>query len=195
MTECLNETMLDRLPMLAHGTLTAAEAAEVRAHIAGCAACAAELALLETSRLVLQANAPRVDAAAIARAVAARPALTVERGGASAAAPRRSAWRSRQWLAAAASVIVVVTLSMQLLGNAGSGEGPALGPDTTGVATGPGGTEGASAVGGVAVGEGLTDLTDADLSALLTEIESVEATVAAEPAAVRQPIVDTPENE
>ena len=198
MTDCLNETMRDRLPELAHGGLSPADAAALRAHVAGCAACTADLAVLETSRLVLSARAPKVDVAAITRAVTGAPVLRVERGGPSAAAPRASAaprtpvWRSRQFLAAAASLLIVASLTIPALGR---GEPDAVAPvggdtvravvaDTPAVPAGP---------SSLAVSEGLVDLSSDDLSILLAELDRVEATVNAEPSTLRQPIVDTPE--
>lgn len=205
MTECTNDEMRDLLPLLAHGSLGEGEAARVRAHLATCAACAAELAALETSRLVLRATAPRVDASAIARAVtatlgarpaAAAPTLTVERGGAAApSVARRSVWRSRQLLAAAASILIVATVAIPFLDNGGGerGRSPldtlALGPSAS-AGTAVGTTVGANSL---TVGETLTDLSSDDLSALLDEIESVEALIALEPSTMRQPIVDAPE--
>lgn len=191
MTECRSESMRDLLPELAHGRLSAAAAAEVRAHLDGCAACAAEFAVLETSRLVLQANAPRIDVAAIAAAVSAsRPALRVERGGASVA--RRSVWRSRQLLAAAASVLVIVSVSLPLMNGARvDGTGMAAVDSSEAVVTDTPAT--AIAPTGLAVGDGLTDLSADDLSTLLAELETVEATINAEPTTLRTPIVDAPE--
>ena len=204
MTECLNEEMRDLLPLLAHGSLAAVEADRVRAHAAGCAACAAELAVLETSRLVLQASAPRVDVTAIAQAVSrsstkAAPVLRVERGGAmaTAAVARRSVWRSRQLLAAAASLLIVTSLSLRLLDRTPiADEGP-VAIDTSvvigtsveiGTLPAP-----ATADGELSVGVPLVDLTADDLSALLSELEGFDGKIMLEPATMRQPIVDSPE--
>lgn len=200
MTECLNEEMRDLLPLLAHGSLAAVEADRVRAHAAGCAACAAELAVLETSRLVLQASAPRVDVTAIAQAVnrssaVAAPVLRVERGGASSAAAiaRRSVWRSRQLLAAAASLLIVASVSLRLLDRTPrSDEGPAATDASVVSSTVP--VAASVAVGGeLSVGDALVDLTSDDLSALLSELEGFDGKITLEPAAMRQPIVDAPE--
>lgn len=201
MTDCLNETMRDRLPELANGLLEASEAAVLRTHASGCASCAAELAALETARLVLQASAPRMDVAAIAAAVTRsvptpRPALRVERGGATAPAiARRPIWRSRQFLAAAASLLIVASVAVPVL-NGTRGVEPGAGlPDTAVVAVSDTPTTGAPvpAQSSFAVSEGLADLSNDDLSTLLAELEAVEATIAAEPYSLRQPLVDTPE--
>lgn len=201
MTDCLDETMRDRLPELAHGLLSAPDAAALRAHVAGCASCAAELAALETARLVLQARAPRVDVAAIAEAVtrsvgAPRPALRVERGGAGAPpTARRAVWRSRQFLAAAASLLIVASVAVPMLNGPRGGEAVLNRPDTAAIAVSdtPAATVTASATSSFAVSEGLADLSTDDLTTLLAELEAVEATIAAEPYSLRQPLVDTPE--
>ena len=198
MTECLNEEMRDLLPLLAHGSLAAVEADRVRAHAAGCAACAAELAVLETSRLVLQASAPRVDVTAIAQAVSrsstkAAPVLRVERGGAraTAAVARRSVWRSRQLLAAAASLLIVTSLSLRLLDRTPiADEGPVAIDTSVEIGTLP---APATAGGELSVGVPLVDLTADDLSALLSELEGFDGKIMLEPATMRQPIVDAPE--
>ncbi len=202
MTDCVNEEMQDLLPELAHGSLAAAESERVRAHVATCAACAAELTVLGTSRLVLQAGAPRVDVAAIAAAVAratatataAAPALRVERGGAtSAVTARRSIWRSRQLLAAAASLLIVASLSLRLLDRTpATDEGPAS-PDTVAAAIQAPVPTYSAAGGGISVGDALVDLTSDDLTKLLDELDRVDATITLEPTSVRQPIVDVPE--
>lgn len=198
MTECLNEEMRDLLPLLAHGSLAAVEADRVRAHAAGCAACAAELAVLETSRLVLQASAPRVDVTAIAQAVnrsstKAAPVLRVERGGAraTAAVARRSVWRSRQLLAAAASLLIVTSLSLRLLDRTPiADEGPVAIDTSVVIGTLP---APATADGELSVGAPLVGLTADDLSALLSELEGFDGKIMLEPATMRQPIVDSPE--
>lgn len=206
MTECTNDGMRDLLPLLAHGSLGAGEAEAVRAHAAACASCGAELAALETTRLVLRAQAPKVDVTAIARAVTAAtrpaaapvPTLRVERGGATAPSmARRAPWRSRQWLAAAASVLVVVSLSLPMLGRGGE-EGAGVTIPTAPAVVAPvdspvAPVAPAAAGGSVTVGQTLGDLSADDLSALLSELEALEATIATEPTTMRQPIVDTPE--
>lgn len=193
MTECTNDTMRDRLPELANGMLLADEATAVRAHLTICAACAAEFAVLETSRLVLHASAPKLDLAAITRAVtASKPVLRVERGGATApSVAKKTVWRSRQFLAAAASLLIVASLTIPAL-NVIRGKPDAVVPDSV-IATV---TDTPSTVGaptGLAGSEGLGDLSSADLSTLLGELERLEANVTAEPAAMPTPIVDTPE--
>ena len=195
MTECLNEGMRELLPLLAHATLPATEAARVRAHVTGCAECSAELAVLDLARIVLQANAPRVDVAAITRALGA-PTLRVVDGGVAGRSPRRRImWMPRQYAAAAASLLIVASLSLPFLQRAFGTRADAVLPDTVSVAVPDTAEPGTAASAGLSVTGGLSELTDADLSTLLADLESVQATVASEPAAARAPIVDLPEDE
>jgi anti-sigma factor RsiW len=68
MSKCASLEIRDSLPDFVHGQLEAARAAEVRAHIAGCDECAAEVELL---KLVVASApvAPPMDVDAIARAL------------------------------------------------------------------------------------------------------------------------------
>ena len=50
MTDCTNSELKDLLPQLGQGTLDVADEASVRTHVAACADCRAELALLEAVR-------------------------------------------------------------------------------------------------------------------------------------------------
>lgn len=194
MTDCTNEAIRDRLPELANGMLPADEMAAARAHLAICAACAAELAVLETSRLVLRATARKVDLAAITRAVTtSKPSLRVERGGATAPTlVRKPAWRSRQFLAAAASLLIVATLSIPALSRRGEPTQAAV-PDTVIAATIDTPLT-APVPAGFANSEGLSDLSSSDLATLLAELERMETNVTAEPASMQAPLIDAPED-
>jgi anti-sigma factor RsiW len=99
MSECTNGELRDLLPELMHGTLDAEMRGAVEAHVASCAECAEELALLRSLRVALE-PAPRVDVQRIAAAVNAR----TMHGAAHRARPR-SAWR----LAIAAAALVAVS--------------------------------------------------------------------------------------
>ena len=92
MNDCPNADVRDLLPDLVHGRLDAETRAMVEAHIAGCADCQAERALLRDLRASLR-RAPQLDLAAIAAAV---PAYR---------APVRRSWVG--WRAAAAITILV----------------------------------------------------------------------------------------
>src|SRR5215207_4192764 len=80
MRDCANVEVRDALPDLVHDQLPAAERERVLAHVASCADCTDEVALLSGARRVLDRAAPTVDAAAIARAVQARLAADAARG-------------------------------------------------------------------------------------------------------------------
>ena len=83
MTECVNAEIRDALPDYLNGTLDGARTAEVRAHLAACNECAAELELLR----IVAASAPAAPAIDITRIANAIPTPTrygfmVHRGGA-----------------------------------------------------------------------------------------------------------------
>ncbi len=82
MTECMNAEMRDALPDYLNGTLDSARTAEVRAHVAACDECAAELELL---RVVAASapSAPPMDVARIANAIPTptRHGFMIHRGG------------------------------------------------------------------------------------------------------------------
>jgi hypothetical protein len=193
MSDCLNEEMRDLLPALAAGSLAPSEAARVRAHLAGCASCDRELAVLETTRRVLIAQAPRIDTSRIVSAIAdataaprtATPALTVVRGGA--VGRSRGLRMPRRYLAAAATLLVVGTLSVPAVRERVFGSGGTAGDSIGDVAA-------ASAeVTGLGLSGGLTDLSDADLTALLAALDAMEPTVASEPVSLRSALLDDPE--
>lgn len=187
MTECRNDEMRDLLPGLVRGSLAAPEAARVRSHVETCAACASELALLETARLVLLAGTPRVDTAAIVAAVGA-PTLRVVRGAEGRGTGRRVNRLPRRLLAAAASLLVIGALALPSVRRAFIGlPGDTIGDSLADVASG------SPDLAGLTIAGGFSDLSDADLAALLATLEALEATVAAEPATLRTPFVDAPE--
>ena len=197
MTDCLNEEIRDRLALLAHGTLAAAEVATVRAHLSVCAVCREELEVLDLSRRVLNAAVPRVDQASILAALPA-PRLQVMAGAGSrpASVPRRRGlWMPRQYLAAAASLLIVASLAPPLLRNMFDDPAVSAGPDTSVAPTTQTqvGMPTPVSSAGLSVAAGLGDLSDDDLTALLAELDRFEPTIAAEPTAMRTPIVSPPE--
>jgi anti-sigma factor RsiW len=92
MNDCPNADVRDLLPDLVHGRLDAESRAMVEAHVAACADCRAELALLRDLRASL-GRTPRLDLAAITAAV---PAYR---------APARRSWVG--WRTAAAITVLV----------------------------------------------------------------------------------------
>jgi len=187
MTNCDNETLRDQLPLLARGALGAEESARVLAHVASCAACAAELELLGAARRVFDGATPQINLAAIIAAlpvpqptVAGRPVLRLERS----TSARRFAF-PRYALAAAASLILVATLSVSALKSVFF---DGVSADSVDVATAePVGTA------GILGADGLSELGSDELTELLADLEAMEATVAAEPTTLRQPVTPTPE--
>ena len=112
MNDCPNADVRDRLPDLLHDRLDGAARASVEAHVAACADCAAELALLGDVRKAW--GTPKVDVVSI---VAALPAYR---------APARRSWAG--WRSAAAIAVIVAGASSVVVLQRG---GPV---DTSGVA-------------------------------------------------------------
>lgn len=186
MRECHEMNERETLPLLVRGLLGPVEAARLRAHVASCASCADELALIERTARLFDAATPKVDLAAIVAKLPAapqRPALTVVRGGAGRARVPRYA------LAAAASLTLVATLSFAALKGRVFGEGgeARVAPDTA--------LPGTPAVPVAIVGgTELADLGSAELEQLLAELDRMEATIAAEPISMQRAVVDAPED-
>jgi hypothetical protein len=191
MTECQNEAMRDQLPLLAHGErstseLSASDIVALRAHVASCADCASELALLERSARLFAQATPRIDTAAILAKLPAapgtRPTLKVVRG----ATPKLGV--PRYALAAAATMVLVATLSLAALRDNFGNTTPStdIGPDTSAPVV-------ASVPVGIVGGNELGDLGVDDLETLLQELDQLEATIAAEPITMQRPVTDAPE--
>lgn len=178
MTECGNDTLRDQLPLLALDALSGAEAARVRAHVAGCEACTAEFAIILKAGALFEAATPRVDTSAILRAIPAapgsRPVLSVQRGG------RRPARIPRYVLAAAASLVLVATLALPTIRAVFNGEPATLVDSGVPVAS--------VAPAGLVAGADLSDMDVDELTALLAELEQFDGTVAADPVAIRQAV-------
>ena len=191
MTDCPNGDVRDLLPDLLHDRLAPAVRREVEAHVRDCADCRNELALLRSMRSTLR-RAPAVDVAAIASAIPAYRTAT------------RRTWGG--WRAAAAIVILaaggtsVVVLQRDAtsapgsaaiaVGGSASRTEPVRG--TTRDSAVP--TAAAPAPRELAVASSsIGDLDDAELSALLKDLGTVEVLppVDVEPAAVISPVSPT----
>jgi anti-sigma factor RsiW len=98
MNDCSNAEMRDRLPDLMHGRLEVRVRAAVAAHLADCADCREELALLRGVHGVLIMRAPAVD---VSRIVAALPKPSSRP---TRVAPTRSRWMD--WRVAAAVTLL-----------------------------------------------------------------------------------------
>ena len=178
MTDCPDAEIRDQLPLLVAGRLGPAERASVEAHVAACADCRAELALLRRVRAVTAAappiDAPRIAAAALEAARVRRPAVA-----------RSGAWRGWRVPAAAAAAVVLALLAYDGRRAPDEGERAAVAvgrsdsarPTDSAIAA-EGGAEGLS------FGGGLAELTDAELSALVASLEELDPLPADEPASV-----------
>ena len=189
MTECNDTTMRDLLPLHAHGALAAEESARVRAHAASCASCAAEVAALQSAAQLFASVTPTLDSARIIAALptaapSARPALRLEPR----ARPRFT--MPRYAIAAAASLVLVATISFGGLRAFFGGNDEVVPDSTAGVTTV------ALAVPVDIVGAGgLADLESDELRALLAALDEMVLTVAAEPTGFRQPVTSLPEGD
>lgn len=197
--DCENAEMRDRLPELMHGRLTGPERESVAAHVAACADCTAEMALLERTRAELAVR-PAVD---IPRIISALPRAVPAASRQRVPLHRRSAMR----LAASVAFIVV----------AGSALAVALGRDEVGVGSWSGGVAAVSpsdSTGdaktpahdseprtvaaaparatngsrGMSLGGGVADLSEGEMESLLAALESFDGVPAVEPQAELEPI-------
>ncbi|MEY3701562.1 MAG: hypothetical protein RI891_854 [Gemmatimonadota bacterium] len=196
MRVCDDDTMQDALPDYVQGRCADETAAVVRAHLASCAACAEEAELIAHAGEVIARATPsiatarilaEVDAAhASARPATPAPASTVIR--------TRRWWASRPIMAAAASILVVVSLSIPTLRGTPAGTTPEVALERSVGVDAPGrATTAPGAVTSVDLAGGLATLSSAQLEALLSELDALEGTVRAEPATIALPLIDTPE--
>jgi anti-sigma factor RsiW len=198
MNDCVNAEMRDRLPDLLNDRLPANERAEVVAHVAACADCREELDLLRGLRSALSAPVPHVD---VARVVNALPKPSSHATGRA----RRRTWADWR-IAAAITVLVVGGSSVALINRGGHISQVAVektrSPITDTPST-PGRTVGSVAKpgtpdrgarpgtpsdtnqdgdgGGLGMSGHLSDLDDAQLQALINEIEEMKAVPITEP--------------
>lgn len=183
MRDCANDLMRDLLPEYAVGALGEAESAQVAAHLDGCAACRAELELLGRVRHAVVNAAPAVNIAAIVAALpkapASKPQLTLHR-----AAPHRA----RIWQYAAAATLVLAAGSSVIWRRA-STDGVSRVADSSrvaGVETRASATSPASVreEEGITFGGGLSDLSVNDLQSLLGQMDSVRTLPSVDPESV-----------
>lgn len=173
MTDCPDGLTRDLLPEYAHGALGAAEAERVRAHLAGCAVCREELALLAQVREAMTHGTARVDVAAI---VAALPA---PRG------PVRRVAASHRWQYLAAAGLVLAVGSGVLWQRA-PGEPAVRVADSSLVRPAPRpeltpAQSLARPEDGIVFGGGLSDLSLNDLQVLLGQMDSVRTLPSTDP--------------
>jgi hypothetical protein len=173
MTDCPNGELRDLLPDLLHDRLEPELRRVAEEHLRTCAVCRAELALLRDLHASMR-RAPAVDASRIAATI---PAYR---------APARRAWSG--WRAAAAIVILAAGGTSVVLVQRGVGVGPAdsMRPDARAVVVAPVESSTSTISRGAPPRELATassatsDLSERELSALLKEIESLDAVPSAE---------------
>src|SRR5688500_8737195 len=165
MNDCPNAEMRDLLCDVVHRTLADADCRRVEEHIATCAECTAELALLHRAREVLTRQAPAIDAARIAAAIPRR---------APGRAFRFSTWR----IAASIAVIAVGAASLSVARQQMNGRGVGASESAAMTASAVPDTHSLSFSGR------LSTLNDEDLAQLLAEIDDFDGGTPAEPAAV-----------
>jgi len=182
MTDCPNGEIGDQLPELLHGHMAPAQRALAQAHLATCAECRAELALLEVMRDSLQPTA----AADVSAIVGALPPYGAAPG------RRWGSWRAAAAIAAIAiggASLVIATRDAGTDGTRGSTTAAASATldSTQAVRAAPGAqvTSQGTAVGTpraapaapreLAMEHGFGELSDRELAALLEEIESLDA--------------------
>ena len=196
MRDCGNAEMRDLLPELLHTRLGSAERAEVERHVAACADCTAELALLRQAQASM-ATAPAVD---VSRIVAALP-----RAGARRRSSRVTGWRAAAGIAAVLLGAVSIRVARQsdtpvaapaasAAASSRSAPGSTPGADTVtpAVAAVPRAVAGARAARTVAPAltpaGGLADLSDDDLERLLGKFDGLTGVPDTEPDADVSPV-------
>lgn len=159
MSECTNIQVREHLPMLARGALDGAERAAVREHVAHCATCARELDMVTRAHAALRtgpADARSIDVARIADAVRRTTSMPKPRAR---TVPIR---RAAPWALAAAAAIVLVA---------------------GGVRDRDARSDPPAAAAGFTLDAQLALASDAELEALLAELDDIPATLGTEPEA------------
>lgn len=168
MIDCPNGGIRDQLPDFVHDQLKATARAAVAAHVAQCAACAAEVTLLRELRGTLR-KGPTVD---VARIVAALPAPSrVPRDGG-----RRFSWR----VAAAVAALVVGGGSAAIMSGRLREQGvPGPQVERQAPPAAPGVQQ--VAASGISIDADLGEASAAELEALLEDLETFDGLPAGEP--------------
>jgi anti-sigma factor RsiW len=176
MSECVNGELRDLLPELVNGRLDAEAQRAVEAHVAGCEACAEELALLRALRPGL-VRGPVVDAAKIATAVHAQTAQQ----------PRHDAMHPRfatprRLAIAAAALLAVSAIGYAVARRGGDAERVVMmhAHDTAHMV--------APASAGEGVLDNLSDLSDDDVRTLTASLDGISSVPDADPSAGIDPL-------
>lgn len=183
MTDCPNGMIRDQLPEYVHGVVSADSAAQVGAHLAQCAECRAEVAVLGSVRAAISQFTPLVDVTRIVSLLPAPPTatpgvlmprLTARR------APRRFA-ATGVWQYAAAAALVLAVGSSVLWRSAVEPVAERVADSSRATALPIGATlvvpantpESVQSANGMTFGGGLSDLSLNDLESLLGQLDSV----------------------
>lgn len=209
MTECESAEMRDVLPDLIHATLGRDRVAEVEAHVASCAECAAEIDLLKA----VVASAPRAPELDLNRIVNAIPTptgrgLLLHQGGSQPVGSRKpQTFWSRPLLRVAAAAAIITAGGLSLLvgrdalnperqarpsvgypqvAPAAVAAAPAqVAPSTPTAVTQSAPAARPVASAGLSLGGGeVQDLSDEHLATLLSEMDRLDPIPAAEPEAL-----------
>src|SRR6476469_4374424 len=160
MTECSNVEMRDRLPDLANDSLERAVRELVMVHLTECASCTAEIEILRTTRLILVHTTPKVNVAGIVSALPQYGVTSI------ASAPTRNRNWATSWRMAAAMTFLAAGIGSYAVLRPDSPVRPdsvslrQATPDTT---------------TGMALTGALAGLSDAELTALASDIDNIEA--------------------
>lgn len=190
MMDCVNAQIRDLLPDYAAGRLDAGDREKVDRHLASCAECVAELALVRSVRRALDV-APPVDVSGIVAALPrpprpARPDVVPIGSRRPAGAGRRPTWAPRRVAAIAAVAVAAVGLAVagdrvprrRVVAEApvAALPGSAAAIDAQSPAT-P-----AAATSELSFASGLSDLSDESLRSLLRDVEDIDDSPLADPA-------------
>ena len=197
MSECKSD-LRDRLPEYVHGLLAPARRAEMEAHLASCAECRGEVALLRTAREAIVRRTPAVSAERVAGAVRS----TRVSGTLPGTRPRMERVRRPMpqyaWRIAAAIALIATGAMGYFVGRRGTVPPPSQLATNPVVPAAPAPVPGApkpvplqhpepqmpavtAANTGLTFGGGLSDLSAAQADALMKDLDGIAATIDAEP--------------
>jgi len=179
--------MRDRLPDLLHERLEMSVRAAVMAHVDGCDDCRAEMTLLREARSVLSPEMRAVDVVAISRVVierSRRPAMATR---------RRSPWMDWR-IAASVALLLVSAGSVKLLVRSHEAPSPVVAvADSPSVSPNAALPEPVAAVPAarsepetaasaeLSAAAAVSDLSESELRALLSDLDQIDAVPSTEP--------------
>ena len=182
MIDCPKGEIRDQLPDFVHDQLSPSARADVAEHVADCAACAVELALLRELRGTLRA-APAVNVARIVAALPAPP-RSAGRGWMTGTRSRLADWR----IAAAVAALIVGGGSAAVLGGGrrrADADRERVAQQTPATAIAGSSREQVQqvATNGLSIDADLTEASVIELEALLDDLESFDGLPSSEPEA------------